>query len=62
MPKTTLKSTDPDSLTKLDSFLTQFRDQAAHSNRPWELQYEKSEDGESVLVLKLDAPVEPANG
>lgn len=52
----TLKSTDPDALTKMDSFLTQFRHQAAHSNRPWELEYLKSDEGESVLSVRIDAP------
>jgi len=55
-----LKSTDPDALTKMDSFLSQFRDQAAHSNRPWELQYEKSEEGESHLIIQLEAPPKKA--
>lgn len=55
-----LKSTDPDALTKMDSFLTQFRHQAAHSNRPWELQYEKSDEGESVLAIKISAAPEKA--
>lgn len=54
MPQT-IKSTDPNALQKLDTFLGQFRHEAAHSNRPWELQYDKDDTG-SVLTIQLAPP------
>lgn len=56
MPQT-IKSTDPNALSELDTLLGQFRHEAAHSKRPWTLQLEKGEDG-STLTIHLDPPPE----
>lgn len=51
----TVKSSEHDGLSKLDTFLSQFRHEAAHGNRAWTLRYTKSDVG-SELIIELDPP------
>lgn len=57
----TVKSSEHDALSKLDTFFTQLRHEAAHGRRPWILQYTKHEAG-TAFGLQLDAPADEATG
>lgn len=55
----TVKSNEHDALSKLDTFFTQLRHEAAHGRRQWILQYTKHESG-TAFGLQLDAPADEA--